>query len=68
VLLLALGLVPNAAMWGAAYGLGPGFALGTASTVTPLAFTGSPALPDFPLLAAMPAHGPGSPLNWAAGA
>jgi len=68
VLLLALGLVPNAAVWGAAYGLGPGFALGTASTVTPLAFTGPPALPDFPLLAAMPAHGPGTPLNWVAGA
>lgn len=48
VLLLAIGLVPNAAVWGAAYGLGPGFALGTASTVTPLAFTGRPALPDFP--------------------
>ncbi|PZT76213.1 MULTISPECIES: cell division protein PerM [unclassified Streptomyces] len=68
VLLLALGLVPNAAVWGAAYGLGPGFALGTASTVTPLAFTGPPAVPDFPLLAAMPAQGPGTPLNWAAGA
>lgn len=68
VLLLALGLVPNAAVWGAAYGLGPGFALGTASTVTPIAFTGPPAVPDFPLLAAMPAHGPGTPLNWAAGA
>ncbi|MGW2472099.1 cell division protein PerM [Streptomyces sp. NPDC001665] len=68
VLLLALGLVPNAAVWGAAYGLGPGFALGTASTVTPLAFTGPPAVPDFPLLAAMPQHGPGAPLNWAAGA
>ncbi|TRV75063.1 hypothetical protein FKN01_22920 [Streptomyces sp. 130] len=68
VLLLALGLVPNAAVWGAAYGLGPGFALGTASTVTPLAFTGAPAVPDFPLLAAMPAQGPGAPLNWAAGA
>ncbi|WP_198957011.1 cell division protein PerM [Streptomyces sp. CB01249] len=68
VLLLALGLVPNAAVWGAAYGLGPGFALGTASTVTPLAFTGPPAVPDFPLLAAMPAPGPGAPLNWAAAA
>ncbi|MCX4447303.1 DUF6350 family protein [Streptomyces sp. NBC_01789] len=68
VLLLALGLVPNAAVWGAAYGLGPGFSLGTASTVAPLAFTGHPAVPDFPLLAAMPAQGPGTPLNWAAGA
>ncbi|MET8328343.1 DUF6350 family protein [Streptomyces sp. NPDC005181] len=66
VLLLALALVPNAAVWGAAYGLGPGFALGTASTVTPFAFTGHPALPNFPLLAAVPAHGPGTVLNWAA--
>lgn len=68
VLLLALGLVPNAAVWGAAYGLGPGFALGTASTATPIAFTGHPSLPDFPLLAALPAQGPGTPLNWAAAA
>lgn len=68
VLLLALVLVPNAAVWGAAYGLGPGFALGTASAVTPLAFSGRPALPIFPLLAAVPAHGPGTVLNWAAGA
>ncbi|MEU3221760.1 DUF6350 family protein [Streptomyces sp. NPDC006976] len=68
VLLLALGLVPNAAVWGAAYGLGPGFALGTESTVTPLAFAGHPAVPDFPLLAAMPAQGQGTPLNWTAGA
>ncbi|MFF2331017.1 DUF6350 family protein [Streptomyces sp. NPDC058103] len=68
VLLLALVLVPNAAVWGAAYGLGPGFALGTASTVTPLAFSGRPALPVFPLLAAVPDRGPGTVLNWAAGA
>ncbi|MGW4230944.1 cell division protein PerM [Streptomyces sp. NPDC004980] len=66
VLLLALALVPNAAMWGAAYGLGPGFSLGTASTVTPLAFTGQPALPDFPLLHAVPSQGPGTLANWAA--
>ncbi|MGW1097441.1 cell division protein PerM [Streptomyces sp. NPDC002455] len=66
VLLLAAALVPNAAMWGAAYGLGPGFALGTASLATPLAFTGPPAMPDFPLLAAVPSHGPGTAANWAA--
>ncbi|MFF2008158.1 DUF6350 family protein [Streptomyces sp. NPDC058195] len=66
VLLLAVVLVPNAAVWGAAYGLGPGFALGTASTVTPLAFSGRPALPGFPLLAAVPAQGPGTLMNWAA--
>ncbi|MEU1490184.1 DUF6350 family protein [Streptomyces sp. NPDC005776] len=68
VLLLALALVPNAAVWGAAYGLGPGVAFGTASTAGPLAFTGRPSLPDFPLLAALPAQGTGTPLNWAAGA
>ncbi|MFD9503494.1 DUF6350 family protein [Streptomyces sp. NPDC060035] len=66
IVLLALVLVPNAAMWGAAYGLGPGFALGTASTVTPLVFAGHPALPDFPLLAAVPSPGPGTAANWAA--
>lgn len=68
VLFLALLLVPNAAVWGAAYGLGPGFALGTASTVSPVAFAGRPAVPDFPLLAAMPAEGAGAPLNWATAA
>ncbi len=66
VLLLGLALVPNAAVWGAAYGLGPGFALGTGATATPLALTGDPALPYFPLIAAIPAEGPGTPLNWAA--
>ncbi|MFJ4120222.1 DUF6350 family protein [[Kitasatospora] papulosa] len=66
VLLLAGALVPNAAMWGASYGLGPGFALGASSVATPLAFTGPPALPDFPLLAAVPSHGPGTGANWAA--
>ncbi|MFD4758833.1 DUF6350 family protein [Streptomyces sp. NPDC058439] len=68
VVLLALVLVPNAAVWGAAFGLGPGFALGTASTVTPLAFSGRPALPVFPLLAAVPGQGPGTAPNWAAAA
>ncbi|MFF8842495.1 DUF6350 family protein [Streptomyces sp. NPDC015127] len=68
VVLLALALLPNAAVWGAAYGLGPGFSLGTGATATPLALTGVPALPDFPLLAAVPARGPGTPLHWAAAA
>ncbi|MFI6642213.1 DUF6350 family protein [Streptomyces sp. NPDC050504] len=65
VLLLCFALVPNAAVWGAAYGLGPGFALGTGATVTPLAVAGSPALPSFPLLAAVP-EGRGTWLNWLA--
>ncbi|WP_327234890.1 DUF6350 family protein [Streptomyces sp. NBC_01317] len=65
VLLLGLALVPNAAAWAAAYGLGPGFALGAAATVTPLGITGTPAPPSFPLLAAVP-EGHGTPLHWAA--
>ncbi|MFJ8013034.1 DUF6350 family protein [Streptomyces sp. NPDC096339] len=66
VLLLALALIPNAMVWGAAYGLGPGFALGAGASATPLGFAGSPSLPRFPLLAALPPEGPGTPLTWAA--
>ncbi|MCX4691465.1 DUF6350 family protein [Streptomyces sp. NBC_01408] len=65
VLLLAVALIPNAMVWGAAYALGPGFALGTGATATPLGFTGMPVLPRFPLLAALPPEGPGTPLTWA---
>lgn len=68
VLLLALALIPNAVVWGAAYALGPGFALGTGAAATPIGFDGSAALPGFPLLAALPAEGPGTPLTWAVGA
>ncbi|MFD4629904.1 DUF6350 family protein [Streptomyces sp. NPDC058284] len=67
VLVLALALAPNAAVWGAAYGLGPGFVLGTGTVVGPLAAEAAPArLPSFPLLAAVPSAGPGTPLSWAA--
>ncbi|MFB6580232.1 DUF6350 family protein [Streptomyces sp. NPDC056402] len=65
VLLLALTLIPNAMVWGAAYALGPGFALGADATATPLGFPGAPGLPRFPLLEALPAEGPGTPLTWA---
>ncbi|MEI5102097.1 DUF6350 family protein [Streptomyces sp. PmtG] len=68
VLLLALALVPNAAVWGAAYGLGPGFVLGTGTVVGPLGAGDAPLLPVFPLLAAVPGAGPGSPLTWAVAA
>ncbi|WP_257135808.1 cell division protein PerM, partial [Streptomyces sp. b94] len=68
VLLLAVALVPNAALWGASYGLGPGFALGAGATATPLGLDGAPALPRFPLLAAVPEPGPGNWPNWAAAA
>jgi hypothetical protein len=67
LLLLGLALLPNAAIWGAAYGLGPGFALGSASAVTPFGFVGSPVMPPFPLLAAVPG-GYGTALHWATAA
>ncbi|GAA2452052.1 cell division protein PerM [Streptomyces macrosporus] len=65
VLLLSLALVPNAAVWGAAWSLGPGFTLGGGGTVAPAAVTDLPRLPDFPLLAAVPTEGQGTPLTWA---
>ncbi|MFD4875068.1 DUF6350 family protein [Streptomyces sp. NPDC058420] len=67
VLLLCLALIPNAAVWSASYGLGPGFALGVHHTVAPLASAPAPLLPPFPLLAAVPDAGTGTPLNWLAG-
>ncbi|MGD3106841.1 DUF6350 family protein, partial [Streptomyces sp. YGL11-2] len=66
VLLLCLTLLPNAAVWGAAYGLGPGFTLGAGSAVGPLGTSAHPSLPPFPLLSGMPDPGPGTPLTWAA--
>ncbi|GAA2435250.1 cell division protein PerM [Streptomyces glaucus] len=66
VLLLCLALMPNAAVWGAAYALGPGFALGAGHAVTPLSSAPASVVPPFPLLAAVPEAGPGSLLNWAA--
>ncbi|WP_437107622.1 cell division protein PerM [Streptomyces sp. enrichment culture] len=68
VLLLGVTLVPNAAVWAAAYALGPGFLLGTGTLVTPFSSAPAPLLPPFPLLAAVPDAGAGTPVNWAAGA
>ncbi|MGW1507759.1 cell division protein PerM [Streptomyces sp. NPDC002394] len=64
VLLLVLALLPNTAVWGAAYGLGPGFTLGTGALATPLGLVGDPAVPPFPLLAALPAEGRGTWVHW----
>ncbi|MFC8856215.1 DUF6350 family protein [Streptomyces sp. NPDC057144] len=68
VLLLCLTLVPNAAVWAAVYALGPGFVLGAGHVVAPASSAPAPLLPPFPLLAAVPDAGPGTPLHWAAGA
>ncbi|MFD5372722.1 DUF6350 family protein [Streptomyces sp. NPDC127103] len=68
VLLLVLALLPNMAVWGAAYGLGPGFTLGTGAFATPLGLVGDPAAPPFPLLAALPDDGRGGWMHGAAAA
>jgi len=56
-----LALLPNVLVWAAAYALGSGFAVGTESVVAPAA-TELGMLPGVPLLGALPAAGPGSPL------
>ncbi|MEV5952876.1 DUF6350 family protein [Streptomyces sp. NPDC051987] len=67
VLFLCLSLIPNAAVWSASYALGPGFTLGAGHLVNPLGSDPAPLLPPFPLLAAVPRHGPGTPVHWLAG-
>ncbi|WP_405880224.1 DUF6350 family protein [Streptomyces sp. NBC_01136] len=65
VLLLCLALVPNAAVWGAAYGLGPGVVLGVGHVAGPFSVAGpEPSLPAFPLLAAVPVPGAGAGAEW----
>jgi hypothetical protein len=61
VLLVAL-IAPNLATWGSAYLLGGGFALGTDTVVAPSEVVVGP-LPAVPVLAAVPASGPGP--SWA---
>ncbi|WP_456294330.1 cell division protein PerM [Streptomyces chartreusis] len=64
VLLLCAALVPNAAVWAAAYALGPGFVLGSGHVVGPLSSTPAPLLPPFPLLEAVPEAAVAGPLRW----
>ncbi|MFI1567067.1 DUF6350 family protein [Streptomyces sp. NPDC020490] len=66
VLLLCVALLPNAAVWAAAYALGPGFALKAGHVVAPFSSAPVPSLPSFPLLAAVPEPGAGGPVNWVA--
>lgn len=53
LLLLGLVLIPNAAIWGAAWLAGPGFAVGVGTAVGPFGTTLGP-VPALPLLAALP--------------
>ncbi|MEV5142782.1 DUF6350 family protein [Streptomyces syringium] len=68
VLLLCAALLPNAVVWAAAYGLGPGFTVGAGSVVAPLGAVAYPALPSFPLLVAVPSPGDAGPLMLVAAA
>ncbi|SHK63877.1 cell division protein PerM [Actinacidiphila paucisporea] len=63
--LLCVLLVPNLAVWCAAYALGPGFLLGAGHAVAPGGVSPHPLLPRFPLLAAVPAPGAHA-VGWAA--
>ncbi|MEU5422816.1 DUF6350 family protein [Streptomyces sp. NPDC020799] len=62
VLLLCVALLPNAVVWAAAYGLGPGFMVGVDGVVGPLGVADYPLLPRFPLFAALPPPGPSGPV------
>ncbi|TDD72862.1 hypothetical protein E1293_32280 [Actinomadura darangshiensis] len=57
LLLVQLAYLPNAAIWGMAYAVGPGFSVGAGTSVSP---TGVflDAVPAFPPLAALPQPGP----------
>ncbi|MCE7078705.1 DUF6350 family protein [Streptomyces sp. ST2-7A] len=82
LVLLLVALLPNLAVWAAAHGLGPGFALGGGTltlgplpalvagrTIGPITVPvpgDPPPLPAFPLLAALPGPGPAGPVELAA--
>ncbi len=55
--LLTAAVAPNAVLFGTAYLLGPGFAVGTGTLVSPTVVALGP-VPAFPLLAALPESGP----------
>lgn len=59
---LVAAVAPNLALLGGAYLLGPGFAVGTGTVVSPAMVTLGP-MPAFPLVAALPPAGPGP--TWA---
>ncbi|REF37415.1 hypothetical protein DFJ64_2859 [Thermasporomyces composti] len=56
LLVLSLAYLPNAALYALAFALGPGFAMGTATVVSPSGVVLGP-MPAFPLLAALPSEG-----------
>jgi Family of unknown function (DUF6350) len=63
LLVLCLCYAPNAAVWGAAYAVGPGFAVGVGTSVSPFGVRLGP-VPAFPLAAALPDGAGPSPATW----
>jgi Family of unknown function (DUF6350) len=62
LLLVELVYLPNAIIWGMAYSIGPGFAVGAGTSVSPSGvFLG--VVPSFPPLAALPQPGPAPALS-----
>lgn len=56
LVLLQIAYLPNAVLWGLAYAVGPGFAVGSGTIVAPTGvIIGT--MPTFPMLAAIPAPG-----------
>jgi hypothetical protein len=62
--LATMAVAPNAVLFGSAYLIGPGFAVGTGTVVSPTLVSLGP-VPAFPLLAALPDSG--STPEWAVG-
>ncbi|WP_461003346.1 cell division protein PerM [Streptomonospora sediminis] len=65
LLLVQLLYVPNAIVFGLAYAVGPGFAVGTGTVVAPTGVSVG-ALPVLPMLEALPGNGPAPVLSLAA--
>lgn len=65
ITLAELALLPNLVVWAAAWLLGPGFALGTGTTVSPSVTLIGP-VPGLPLLGALPAEGAPLGVLWLA--
>jgi hypothetical protein len=60
---VSLAYVPNAAAWASAYALGPGFAVGTHTSVSVTGVTLG-AVPSLPLLAPLPESGTAAGAGW----
>lgn len=63
--MVQLALLPNVVMWAAAWLLGPGFALGSGTTVSPSVTLIGP-VPGLPLLGALPPEGASLGVLWLA--